>query len=164
MRSVHWRAKLWKTLTSVELASRVRWHHLQSQKMSWPPRTFTVLDLKKSFSKFHMVSHWPFPSSVAKVLWASLKMSSSALECCETVLPTILMTVCVCVYVCVCVCVYVCVCDCHCVTTPVKILMWWTDFVYLRFTQRACCQCAHLFFHVSCLLFKQETLPSQTMC
>lgn len=97
MRSAHWRAKAWKTLTSVELASRARWHHPLSQKMSWSPQTFTVLDLKKSFSKFQVISHCPFPSSVAKVLWASIKMSSSALECSETVLPTILTTACMCV-------------------------------------------------------------------
>lgn len=58
----------------------------------------------------------------------------------------------------------VCVRDGHCVTTPIKILMWWTDFVYLEFTQRACCQYAHLFFYISCPVFQQETCQSQTMC
>lgn len=69
VRSVHWRAKLWKTLTSMELAGRACWlHHQSIQERSWSPPSFTAMRLKKSFEKLLVTSRWPLPLSVAKAL------------------------------------------------------------------------------------------------
>lgn len=57
--------------------------------------------------------------------------------------------------------VRVCLWHCHCVSTPVKILMWRADFVYLEPTRRSRCQCAHLLFYISCPIMKQETFSRQ---
>lgn len=120
MRPVNWGAK---TVENTDV-SEASWHRARSQEMSWAPRILAVLNQRQIIEK--NVVWLPFASSASQVLSALTKMSSSAMGWRET-----LMIVCESVW------------ECRCVTGTVKILMWWTDLVYLELAQ-----CTYLVFYL----------------
>lgn len=113
--------------------------------MNLPQPGFTGRKKKKKQGKFHVMSCWLSPSSVAKVLQVFIKLFSSGLECilCKDVLPNTTN---------------------NCGTAPVEILMWWTDLVHLESAHCEVSQGARPFFYTSCALFRRHKLPTQTVC